>query len=631
MTIPAEPPALSNSRWSGDPATDPPFPPPTDLGAETLPELFANFAVARDHKPFARTRDIFDGEWIIWSWREALFQVLQLATYLKNVVKINRGDRVAILSATRYEWVLADLAIMAAGGVSVSIYHSLLSDDVGFILFDSDATAIFVENDEQLKKVVEAETHGVKVGDETTPLSPRTKIAFEKISTPLNSQCTELHSLLSSDTSSKTLDTAADELRAMIKPATQETTATIVYTSGTTGLAKGVVQTHGNHLSMLQSAGLSGLMGDGSGLFLFLPLAHSFARLIEYVALATGGDLIFPAIVDRKSSKFDAKQVLSDLAASGARVFPSVPRLFEKIMEGFLSSRSPTRKLVAWAVQARMRGATGITGAIAAKIVKGARKKIFGKSFGYAISGGAPITTETIRFFDALDATIFEGYGLTETCPAIAANTARYRKIGSVGRPFPCNEVKFDPEDGEIIVRGGNIAQGYWKRPEETEVAWKDGWFHTGDIGRLDEDGFLFITDRKKDLIVTAGGKKIPPTLLEGKLRDSPLISQAFVYGERRPYIVALITINPDNVRSALGHNNDTSIEALARDPEVQRLIESVVSKLNSSLASFEQVKRFHILGEDFTIENGMLSPTLKPKRKVIYSRFESEIAALYQ
>lgn len=646
----AEGPAqLHNSRWQGG----------SEHGSapkilqNSIPGLFFAQAAANPLKIFSRYRQFGDDSWVINRWSDVAQQVTLVANFLLQH-GVNKGDRVAILSSTRHEWLVADLAILAVGAVSTPIYQTSTAEEAGYILWDSGATVVFVENQEQLEKIryLAGNKITVPASDDVAggeiAITVTCVVTFES---PKNSSDPELTGEVSIDNLPEIVSRQLHsknraKISELVAALRRDDLASIVYTSGTTGVYKGVMQTHGNHLAMLDGAVASGLLGDGSGIFLFLPLAHSFARLIGYVILPNCGDLIFPTVVSKTSSQFNAKRLFEDIRCSNPKIFPSVPRIFEKLMStlgsagaGSLKSRVTAsaicsyQRLAPLAAQGELHGlADRIRYLISHFMVRKIRRAVFGNGFRYAISGGAPLSIDTHRFFDSIGIKIFEGYGLTETCPALTANTELFCKPGTVGRPFPTVQLRI-AQDGEILAAGDNIALGYWRRPKATAEAWlAGGWFATGDIGEVDSDGFLKITDRKKELIVNAGGKKIAPALLEGRLKSSPYISQALVFGDRKPYLVALVTLELPNVIEwdrKRGHVERSAAE-LAADPEVNRLIADAVSGANRGLANYEQVRRFAVLAEDFTVDNGLLSPTLKLRRKAVTTHYAAQIEELY-
>lgn len=583
----------------------------------------------------------------IWkeeTYREAGVKIARLAHYLK-AKGVGAGTTVAILSNTRTEWMLADMAAQTLGAIVVSVYQSLTAAEAGFILYDSKSSFIFIENEEQARKIDWLKTNPCPIPErEDIPASNErlnfsTIVAFENIST-----------LSGIDVVREIVENSALPSSPPATPAEidRSSIASYVYTSGTTGPPKGVIQTHGNHLTNVEQAAISGVFaGDGS-LFLYLPLAHSFARLIYYIGYLTSSSLVLPAIIDHHSSKLDLASIARDIREGSATVVPSVPRLFEK-MASAIKTRAAGRGLSSKILRICLKNAEkhraiqsagkqlGIIDSIIFTALDGIRKKVsaqlFGPNFKHGVSGGARLDPEVNKFFDALGITICEGYGLTETCVATHVNLPERRRIGSVGPAFKWVETFISPEDNEIWLRGPNVTQGYLNRPKATAEAWTDdGWFKTGDVGRLDDEGFLYITDRKKELVITAGGKKIPPTELEGVFKRYPFVSHAFLYGDGKPFCVMLFTTNDLELRAQLQAEGTTvrQEDTLSMHPAVLKRFEKAVSEVNESLASYETIKRFIILDDDFSIENGLLTPTLKMKRKLIVQRYSQVIDSLY-
>lgn len=582
--------------------------------------------------------------WRDETYREAAIKVAKLAHYL-TAKGVGVGTPVAIISNTRAEWMLADMAVQTLGGIAVSIYQSLPASEAGFILSDSGAKIVFIENEQQALKIEWLRNNMCPIpARENIPASEE-RLTISNVISFENVECLSNIDVVRDIVSDPALPTTPPPPPPQLS---RTSVASYVYTSGTTGPPKGVIQTHGNHLANVEQAAISGVFsGDGS-LFLYLPLAHSFARLIYYIGYLTSTSLVLPAVIDRHSSKLDLASVARDIREGGATMVPSVPRLFEK-MASVIKTRAEGRSLSGKILRMCISNAQHVqrcsergerVGTVQQMIhqgLAGIRKKVaqqlFGAHFTHAISGGARLDPEVNRFFDALGILICEGYGLTETCVATHVNLPHRRKIGSVGPAFRGIDVHIAPEDSEIWLKGPNVTSGYLNRPQATREAWTDdGWFKTGDVGRIDGEGFLYITDRKKELVITAGGKKIPPTELEGVFKRYSFISHAFLYGDGKPYCIMLFTLNEIELRAQLkaeGITASTDV-SLAQHPAVTRKVSNAVTRVNETLASYETIKHFAILEEDFSIENGLLTPTLKMKRKIIIERYSSVIDSLY-
>ena len=582
--------------------------------------------------------------WQTETYSSAGPKIARIAHHLRSI-GVGKGTPVAILSQTRPEWMLADIAIQTVGGIAVSVYQSLPAHDAGYILFDSKASIVFVENEEQAQKISQLRHNPCPIPEHEAVAASEVQLDIQHIIS-----FERVESLPNAVSFTDIIGNANYPVQPPSIPSdlSRHCTASYVYTSGTTGPPKGVVQTHENHLVNVEQVSQAGVFLLNGSLFLYLPLAHSFARLAYYVGFLTSAHLILPAITDRKTSKVDLASIARDIREAGACVLPSVPRLFEKMaaaLQAKAAGKTLQQKILGLCIKNalqtyphRVQGKPlslwdqllyqGLA-PIRAKI----KAQLFGANFRHGISGGAKLDKEVNKFFDALGLLICEGYGLTETCVATHVNLPKRRKIGSVGPALERMEVQISPHDGEILMRGPNVTQGYLHRPQATKDSWdSEGWFHTGDVGRMDEEGFLYITDRKKELVITAGGKKIPPQSIEGLFKRHPFISQSLFFGEGKPHCVMLFTLNEVELKSLLTSQGfkipaDTK---LSRLPAVQSLVQKAVDDANAGLASFETIKHFSILDEDFTIENGLLTPTMKMKRKAITARHRDAIEALY-
>jgi len=568
--------------------------------------------------------------WISRSRSEVKERVFAIGHGLKNL-GVSHGAKVAILSNTRPEWCEFDLAIQCLGAITVSLYPSLQIREIAFILSDAQVGWVIVENQEQLNKVQEAyknyagETPVVITIEPVTSTMPVITLNLLLDTNKYNNRSQTQSSLECPHTTRKDL-------------------ASIVYTSGTTGIPKGVMQSHGNHLSNVRQAVQSGICTTKDNIFLFLPLAHSFARLMHYIGTSTLAPLSFPSVADNQKSVLNLGVVAKELQAANPVFVPAVPRLFEKIRESILTranERTIKGMLLKKSLQAASEHLEATEQGRAPSLIneiwyQGTRpirasiqRMLFGKDFRHAISGGAKLSIDVHRFFEALEILILEGYGLTETCVATHVNLPNKRRLGTVGPPLPDVDTKIG-SDNEVWIRGPNIALGYYNREEETKKVWDaDGWFHTGDTGKIDDDGFLIITGRLKEIIVTAGGKKIAPAMLETHFKRCPYVAQLVPFGDEKPYIVALITINRELLMSEAPHllSSFTSPQITG---DLHSFLLSHLEPLNKELASFEQIKRWAVINEDFTTENDLLTPTQKPKRLMIEARWKTLIDSLY-
>jgi long-chain acyl-CoA synthetase len=592
----------------------------------TLASMFWHRVERDGERPAQQSKE--GGAWRTRTWREVGEIVRELATGLLAVGR-KKGDAIAILSASRAEWVQADFAIFSVGGRTIPIYPTYPPDLIQYIVNDAGVKTLFVEDPAQLAKVLEVQ--GKMDGlEQIVVVQGYEGEASGQIMTwdALRRLGRDNQERLKSDLAGRVAEVGPSDI------------ATIVYTSGTTGPPKGVVQTHGNHVATLDSAAKMAGVRDGDTHLLFLPLAHSFARLESFLGVHRGLTTAFAENIDK---------LRDNLPEVKPHFICSVPRVFEKVYAGVIAKAeagSPLkRKIFHWAVGvgrevSRLQQARKVVPAglafkhrLAHKLVFSKLHAALGGRLRFAVSGGAPLSKEIAEFFHAAGILILEGYGLTETCPSLTFNRLDNFRFGSVGQAQPGIEIKIAP-DGEILGRGANIAQGYFKKPEATaEVFLPDGWFATGDIGRLDGDGFLYITDRKKDLIVTAGGMNIAPQNIENLLKGDPFISQAMVHGDKRPYPVALITVSPEELAKFAKEQGilDTDPTSLARHPKVVERVARIVEERNGELQSYAKLKKFSILPGDFTVENGLLTPTLKVKRKVITEKHRELLDSLYR
>ncbi|MFA6149311.1 MAG: long-chain fatty acid--CoA ligase [bacterium] len=540
---------------------------------------------------------------------------------------LSRGDRVAILSTTRLEWCLADIGSTFGGFVTVPIYPSNLPDQVEYILAHSRARAVFVEDEPQYNKVMGSRSR----------LPHLSSVVMMTGSAEGKEGATTLSALRALGKEHGAANPGALEARAEeILPSDD---LTIIYTSGTTGPPKGVVTRHSNYAFNVTSALEAIDVPKGSMFLQFLPLAHSLGRIEHFLS--------FDAMAVSSFAR-SLQTVAEDLAAVRPEIMVSVPRLYEKFYARVLAKVEEDgglkKKIFVWALGVgreasrcrqqggEPRGFLALKNGIADRLVFRKIRARMGGRLRFFISGGAPLSREIAEFLHAIGVLILEGYGLTETSTVTTVNRLERYKFGTVGKALPGTEIRI-AADGEILIRGPHIFREYFNDPAATREAIEpDGWFHTGDIGTLDEEGFLRITDRKKDIIVTSGGKNIAPQNLENLLKNDRYVSQAFVYGDRKKYLTALLTLAPEEIVDWATRQGipDRSVESLANHPQVLRLMQERVDEVNRGLASFEQVKKFALLGTDFSQETGELTPTLKVRRKVVVEKYGRILDDLY-
>jgi long-chain acyl-CoA synthetase len=529
---------------------------------------------------------------------------------------IGKGDRVALLAENRWEWPVADFATLILGAADVPIYPTLTADQIADLLIDSGARIIVVSSEAQYNKVAS--------------IRSRTKLEHVVIMDDVQGiDAIPVSSLLQNtpgadfDQWLRSFDVQPDDL------------ATLIYTSGTTGEPKGVMLTHGNLASNLNHSTSAFNWNPNSTCISFLPLSHITARHLDYALFCYGATIAYIGSFD---------QLPAALTTIQPTVFVAVPRVYEKIREVAerrANSKPATRKIFAWALAVGHRHRDkilqgklpwGLGWKVANALVYKKVKQAFGGKVHDFIAGGAPLGVETAGWYADMGIRIYEGYGLTETSPVLALNNAHDHRMGSVGKPIESVECRIAP-DGEVLVRGPFVFKGYWHKPEATaQVIEPDGWFHTGDIGQLDQDGFLYITDRKKELLKTSGGKMIAPAPIEGRLSAHELVAFAVLVGDKHKFISALIAPNFPALEAFAKEKGVgfSSRPELLANPAVQAEYQALVKKINESLANFETIKRFHLVPDEWSMASGELTPTLKLRRRVIVERYAPEIAAFY-
>ncbi|MGB9906838.1 MAG: AMP-dependent synthetase/ligase [Candidatus Saccharicenans sp.] len=589
---------------------------------ETLAQLFLN-TVKTYQKP-----DLMlykkEGRYVPISTAEFEKRVIHLALAL-NHLGLRKGDKLIILSENRPEWVMTDFATICQGGLTVPIYTSLTATQAEYIIQDSDASVVVVSTAEQRAKVEAVRNNLTKV---------KHFITFEEEEIP---GFINLALLLEIGRKKEAENPELFvELAQAIKP---EDEASLIYTSGTTGYPKGVILTHHNFITNVKTCVALFDITSRDTVLSFLPLSHVLERMVMFAYLYAGTTIGFAESIDT---------VAQNLLEVRPNIMVSVPRVFEKIyarvMDNVLTSSTLKRKIFFWAYRIGRKSAQkDLAGEKIPPLLKLKRKiahklvfsKIIERTGGrvrFFISGGAPLSKDIAEFFYALGLVIYEGYGLTETAPVLAVNRPGAIKFGTVGKPIPEVEIKIAP-DGEILARGPNVMKGYYKKENETREAFEGGWFHTGDIGHLDEDGFLVITDRKKDLIVTSGGKNVAPQPIENLLKTSPFISTVVVIGDKRRFISALVVPNFEKLEElARGRGLQfASRQELIRNPEIVAFIQEEIDRATAHMASYEKIKKIALLERELEIEKGEITPTLKVRRAAIENRYRELIDSLYR
>ena len=582
-------------------------------GSNTIADLIELAAERYGDSPAVRYKQ--DGGWKDVSYAELGAIVSEVGRGLIDL-GIEPGDRVAILCTTRPEWTYADFGITTTGAVAVPIYPTNSPEECQWVAGNSEARAIVCEDAEQVAKV-RAVQRDLPALETIIVVDPSGDVGD---AIPLD------------EVRERGRGRDAAELAERAHAVTRDQPYTIIYTSGTTGPPKGCVLSHGNYRDVVTMVEKDAVVQAGDVAYLFLPLAHSFALLIQLTSLDLGATLAYFG--------GNPKQIIPELSEVKPTYLPSVPRIFEKLYTLVTAHGDADQIKAATQVGLKVRQlqAAGQEvpqelqahyDAAEEKLFKNVRAA-FGGNLRQATSGAAPIAKEILEFFFACGVPVLEGFGMTETATASTVSTIGSYRFGSVGRALPGLEIKI-ADDGEVLLRGPNIFQGYYRNDDATADTLIDGWMHTGDLGRLDDDGFLFITGRKKDIIITAGGKNLTPANLENDLKQSRWISQAVMHGDRRPYPVALITLDPEEIpHFAKEHGLPEDLPSLANEPKVIALVQDELDKVNSRYAQVEKIKKFVILDHDLSQETGELTPTLKVKRNVVNEKYAGLFERLY-
>ena len=530
-----------------------------------------------------------------FSWHEVKSTVLQLANEISKIIK--KGDRCLLISENRPEWMISDLSIMLAGGITVPAYTTYVSRDYEYIINDCTPSIVLVSNDEQfnkIKSICERNSSIKKIFsfEKLTGIHPSTYFNFEKLIESKNKN---------------------NEIKLEIN-AERSDPACIIYTSGTQGNPKGVILSHGGILSNCEGGYglLKPILEKETRFLTWLPLSHSYEHAVQFIQIAVGAKVYYAESIDK---------LLKNMSECSPHIMTAVPRFYQnlhqKINSTFNKAKGFKRILVNNTVKLgtkkfkkdNMSFTEKLMNFIVEKLVRGKIKKQFGGNLKTFVSGGGALDGEIGTFLNAIGLPTLQGYGLTETSPVVSCNPIDDIRIETVGIPFKCNEVKI-AEDGEILVKGENVMLGYWNNEEETKKVLKNGWLHTGDIGKF-ENNYLKITDRKKDILITPGGDNISPLKIENMLTSSEIIDQAIVYGDNKPYLVALIILNKEFQNKK---------ENLEKELEI----------INKNLSKVEKIKKYFVIKENFTIENGMMTPTLKLKRFKIINKYKNEFENLY-
>jgi len=595
------------------------------MTAKTLIEMFLE--VVKTYGDKTALMDKKSGSYQGFSYRVFGERVKNFALGLASL-GIKHGDRVALMSENRSEWPIADLSMLALGAINVPLYPTLTPKQIEFILVDSETKLIIVSQPELLEKIVEIYDNlpalDKVVFIEETAVEKEYLITFEEIYQK-----------------GKTFaEKNPDHYENSAKQVKPDDLCGIIYTSGTTGAPKGVMLSHDNILTNVRDAIRVIKLDETDSTLSFLPLCHSFERTAgQFAEIAVGATISYAESVE---------QVAVNLGEVRPTLMTTVPRLLEKVYARVIESAeagSPIKKKIFWwavntgekymdaKTKGQVPGFLNFKYKLATKLVFSKLQQRIGGRLRFFVSGAAPLSKEIAEFFNKAGILVLEAYGLTETSPGVTMNREENFKFGSVGQAFPSVEIKI-ADDGEILTRGSHVMKGYYKNPEATaESIDKDGWLHTGDIGIIDEDGFLYVTDRKKNILVTSGGKNVTPATIENLLITSPYIEQVVVIGDKRNYLTALISPSIETLKKyAEEHGiSYSNVEELVANEEIYKVVDTDVQKLTKELARFEQLKKFTLLPKEFTIDGGELTPTLKIKRKVVLEKYGDVIEKMYQ
>src|SRR5215216_5124574 len=587
-------------------------------GSKTIADLLPLAVKKYGDRPAQRYK--LGEEWVDASYNELGESVREVALGLVDL-GIQRGDKISILAHTRPEWTHACFGILTAGGTLVTIYQTNSPEECQYVLHHSDSRAVFVENAAQLAKIQQIEDQCPELEHVIVMEPDADDVGYALTLEQLQER-------------GRTRDDS--EWEARYEAVTPDDICLYIYTSGTTGPPKGCLLSHGNYRAITDSVARQTVLKQGECSYLFLPLAHAFAILIQFATFDLGVTLAYWSR--------DTQRIISDLTEVNPTFFPSVPRMFEKIYTlatASVEDKAQLRKTIEVGVRVRQLQEAGHE--VPAELQRAFDKAeealfknvrgLFGQKMRECVTGAAPIAAEILEFFYACGVPVMEGYGMTETATSATVNRPEGNnfRFGSVGKPQKGVELRIG-DDGEVLIKGPNIFQGYYKNDNATKETLEDGWLHTGDLGRLDEDGFLYITGRKKDIIITAGGKNITPANLENGLKQNRWISQAVVVGDRRPYLIALITLDPEEapaLAAQLGIES-TDMATLAQEERVRAEMQTAIDEVNSHVGPVEQIKRFEILDHDLSQETGELTPTLKVKRNVVHEKFAGVVDRIY-